>query len=86
LDHAIPDTAYTEPAGIIDSSATKYSLGESPDISTRIKGVRQAHRLATHGVIEVKSRKHVDSLQWLGQVKDSLLDFLIGKHYSEVSI
>ncbi|KAF8440175.1 hypothetical protein BGX38DRAFT_1206292 [Terfezia claveryi] len=56
---------------IINSSKKHYSLGESPDISIRIQGVRQAHRLATHGIIEVKSRKHdVDTAQWLGQVKD----------------
>ncbi|RPB24373.1 hypothetical protein L211DRAFT_849098 [Terfezia boudieri ATCC MYA-4762] len=62
---------------VIDSSKKYYLLGESPDISICIKGVRQAHRLSTHGIIEVKSRKeNVDTAQCLGQVKDYLLDFL----------
>ncbi|KAF8432896.1 hypothetical protein BGX38DRAFT_1276382 [Terfezia claveryi] len=62
---------------VINTSRKYYLQGESPDISICVKGVRQAHRLSTHGIIEVKSQKeNVDAAQWLGQVKDYLLDLL----------
>ncbi|RPB21196.1 hypothetical protein L211DRAFT_851704 [Terfezia boudieri ATCC MYA-4762] len=62
---------------VIDSSKQRYLLGESPDISICIQGLRKAHKLATHGIIEVKRRKeNIDAPEFLGQVKDYLLDLL----------
>ncbi|KAF8432190.1 hypothetical protein BGX38DRAFT_1276875 [Terfezia claveryi] len=74
LSHLLPGCS------VINSSKKNYLLGESLDISICIQGVRQAHRLATHGIIEVKSRKqNVDAAQWLGQVKDYLLDLFLAQ-------